>query len=272
MAGVHGRLDSRSEGIGEQVALGRLHADVVTFAGALDAIERLCAAGQGGFVVTPNVDHVCLAEDDPRLVDAYAAASLSLVDGMPLLWLSQAMGQPLPEKISGSDLARPLMARAAARGLSVFFLGAADGVGRRAADILVREHPALKVAGVLAPPLGFDADDDEDQRVVAAIRDARPDLVLVALGAPRQELWMHRHKDALAPAVLLGVGGTLDFIAGAVKRAPRWMSEAGLEWLYRLAQQPRRMAGRYLVRDRAFAGIALRALASSRRSRSPRQP
>jgi N-acetylglucosaminyldiphosphoundecaprenol N-acetyl-beta-D-mannosaminyltransferase len=174
------------------------------------------------------------------------------------------MKTPLPEKISGSDLVKPLMARAAEKGLSVFLLGAKDGVGKRAADVLVDENPGLRIVGVLSPPLGFEKDEGESAAVVHAIRSAGPAIVLVALGAPKQELWMHRHKDVLAPAVLLGVGGTLDFIAGEVKRAPRWMSDAGLEWAYRLAQEPRRMAGRYLVRDRAFAGIALKSLVAAR--------
>jgi N-acetylglucosaminyldiphosphoundecaprenol N-acetyl-beta-D-mannosaminyltransferase len=100
--------------------------------------------------------------------------------------------------------------------------------------------------------------------VIRAVRDASPSIVLAALGAPKQELWMHREHDVLAPAVLIGVGGTLDFLAGAVRRAPRWMSDNGLEWLYRLAQEPARMAGRYLVRDRAFAWIALRSLWAAR--------
>lgn len=249
----------------ESVRFGRIHAHRLTFDGAIDAIVELCARGQGGYVVTPNVDHVVLAEEDPALVQAYAHAALSLVDGKPLVWLSQAMGTPLPAKISGSDLARPLLARAAAEGLAVFFLGAKEGVGRRAADVLLEELPALQVVGVLAPPMGFETDEGKTADVVRQIREAKPALVLVALGAPKQELWMAKHQDVLAPAVLLGIGGTLDFIAGEVKRAPRWVSDAGLEWLYRLGQEPRRMAGRYLVRDRAFAGIALRAILSRRR-------
>ncbi len=249
----------------ERVPFGRIHAHAVTFDGAVSEIVELCRAGAGGIVVTPNVDHVVIAEHDDALVAAYDGAALSLADGKPLIWLSRAMGSPLPAKVSGSDLALPLCARAAREGLSVFLLGAKDGVGARAAEVLERACPGLVVAGVLSPPLGFDKDPAADAAVVRAVRDAKPALVLVALGAPRQELWMHAHKAELAPAVLLGVGGTLDFLAGEVKRAPSWMSDNGLEWLYRLAQQPRRMAGRYLVRDRAFAGIALRALRTSRR-------
>jgi N-acetylglucosaminyldiphosphoundecaprenol N-acetyl-beta-D-mannosaminyltransferase len=250
------------------VQLGRIHAHAVTFAGAVDEIAALCARGQGGYVVTPNVDHVVLAERDDALVAAYRDASLSLVDGKPLVWLSRAMGAPLPEKISGSDLVRPLVARAAADGLSLFLLGAKPGIGQRAADALLAEWPPLKIAGVLSPPLGFERDTAQNADVVRAIRDAKPALVLVALGAPKQELWMHAQRDALAPSVLLGVGGTLDFLAGAVKRAPRWMSDNGLEWAYRLLQEPSRMAGRYLVRDRAFIRIALRSLVDARRERS----
>lgn len=242
------------------IRFGRIHAHALTFDEALDRIVDLCRTGDGGYVVTPNVDHVVLAEEDAALVDAYARSAVSLVDGKPLVWLARAMGTPVPAKISGSDLARPLIARAAREGLPVFFLGAREGVGQKAADILVQENPGLKVAGVLSPPLGFEKDEGQNAEVVRAVRASASALVLVALGAPKQELWMARHKDVLAPAVLLGLGGTFDFIAGEVKRAPTWMSDAGLEWLYRLAQEPRRMANRYLVRDRAFAGIALRAL------------
>jgi N-acetylglucosaminyldiphosphoundecaprenol N-acetyl-beta-D-mannosaminyltransferase len=242
------------------VRFGRIHADVVTFAGALDEIVAACARGQGGYVVTPNVDHVVLAEQDDRLVDAYAHAALSLADGKPLVWLARAMNRPLPQKISGSDLVRPLCARAAQAGLSLFLLGAAPGIAAKAGDVLVRDYPGLRIAGVLSPPLGFEKDAGQDALVVDAIKKSGAALVLVALGAPKQELWMRAHKDTLAPAVLLGIGGTLDFLAGAVKRAPPWMSDHGFEWLYRLAQEPRRMAGRYLVRDRAFVGIAIRSL------------
>lgn len=242
------------------IRFGRIHAHPVSFDEALDRIVALCRAGDGGYVVTPNVDHVVLAEEDAALVDAYARSSLSLVDGKPLVWLAKALGTPVPAKISGSDLARPLIARASAEGLPVFFLGAREGVGQKAADILAAEFPGLKVAGVLSPPLGFEKDEGQNADVVRTVRESGAALVLVALGAPKQELWMARHKDVLAPAVMLGLGGTFDFIAGEVQRAPTWMSDAGFEWLYRLAQEPRRMAGRYLVRDRAFIGIALRAL------------
>lgn len=256
-----------------RVRFGRIHADDVTFREAIDEIVRIAKRGLGGYVVTPNVDHVVLSEHDERLVQAYEDAALSLVDGKPLLWLSRLMGTPLPQKISGSDLCEPLVARAAAEGLPVFFLGAAEGVGRRAADILKLRYPALKVAGVLSPPLHFEKDVVEDLKVTAMIQASGARIVLVALGAPKQELWMRKHRETLAPAVMLGIGGTLDFIAGRVKRAPKVVSELGFEWLWRLMQEPRRMAERYLVRDRAIFGIALRMLRMPVEQRTfPRAP
>jgi N-acetylglucosaminyldiphosphoundecaprenol N-acetyl-beta-D-mannosaminyltransferase len=249
----------------DRVPLGRIHVDAVSFDGAVDAIVELCRAGRGGTVLTPNVDHVCIAETDPALKTAYDAASLSLLDGKPLQWLAAAMGRPVPAKVSGSDLLRPLCARAAREGLSCFFLGGVDGVAQKAADILVAENPGLVVAGCHSPPFGFEKDADQDAAVIARVRAANPNLLFVALGAPKQELWMTKHREALAPAVSLGIGASLDFVAGIVKRAPAWMSNVGLEWAYRLGQEPRRMYQRYLVRDRAFVGIAWRTWKKHRR-------
>jgi N-acetylglucosaminyldiphosphoundecaprenol N-acetyl-beta-D-mannosaminyltransferase len=242
----------------ERVPFGRIHVDVVSFDGAVDAIIALCRAGRGGTVLTPNVDHVVMAETDDALKAAYDGAALSLADGKPLIWLAKSMGRPLPAKVSGSDLLRPLVARATKEGLSCFFFGGKEGIAQSAADLLAKENPGLKVAGCYSPPFGFEKDPQKDAEVVELVRKARPDIVFVALGAPKQELWMHKHQEALAPAVTLGIGASLDFIAGVVKRAPPWMSNMGLEWLYRLGQEPRRMFDRYIVRDSAFAGIALR--------------
>lgn len=249
--------NDRERSARKRVRFGRIFADELTFEEAVDEIVARARDGRGGFVVTPNVDHVVLAQEDSSLCEAYDRAALSLVDGMPLLWLSKLLGHPLPEKISGSDLVEPLMARAADEGLRVFLLGARDGVGKRAADRLLERHPSLCIAGIESPPLGFENDIAVRAGVLARVRNASPDLVLVALGCPKQERFMAACYEALAPAVLLGIGATLDFLAGEVRRAPAWMSRAGIEWLYRLAQEPRRMASRYLVRDRAIVPIAL---------------
>jgi N-acetylglucosaminyldiphosphoundecaprenol N-acetyl-beta-D-mannosaminyltransferase len=232
--------------------------DAVDLNGALDVIERLVRAGKGGTVFTPNVDHVVVAENNPRFRAAYRASDLSLVDGTPVLWASSVLGTRLPMKISGSDLVMPLLARAAERGFGVYFLGGDPGVAERARSVLERELPALKIVGIDSPRIDVDKIAPD---VIARIQAARPEIVLVALGAPKQEIFSHEQREALRPSVLVGVGASLDFIAGTRHRAPVWLSQVGLEWLYRLAQEPRRLAGRYLLRDPKFFWIVGRQLA-----------
>ncbi len=210
---------------------------------------------------TPNVDHVVMAEHDVRFRTAYQAAALSLVDGAPVLWASRLLRTPLPAKVSGSDLVMPLMQRAAERGYRVYFLGGAEGVADLARSKLEAALPELRIVGTDASRISVDADPGQVDAVVERIRNAQADLVLVALGAPKQELWSYSRTSALSPAVLIGVGASLDFVAGVQKRAPRWMSKVGMEWLYRLAQEPRRLAGRYLLRDPQFFWILARQLA-----------
>jgi N-acetylglucosaminyldiphosphoundecaprenol N-acetyl-beta-D-mannosaminyltransferase len=249
-----------------RLRIGQLHVDRVTLAGALDAIDALIAGRRGGVVVTPNVDHVVIAERHARFREAYAAADLSLADGKPIVWASHLLGASLPEKVSGSDLVLPLLDLAASRRWRVYLLGGAPGVAEAAAERLARER-GVAIAGTFAPqlaPVGGAQPDPAAQEAADAVRSARADLVLVAFGAPKQELWMHEHRRALAPAVLIGIGASLDFVIGRVRRAPRWMSDAGLEWLWRLAHEPRRLWRRYLVDDPQFLPILARTLRERR--------
>jgi len=251
-----------------RVRLGRIHADVVGFREAIDVVCSRAAAGRGGYVVTPNVDHVVLAEHDEKLVAAYEGALLSLVDGKPLLWWARAMGHPFPAKISGSDFTAPLVEEAAARGLPVFFLGAKEGVGSRAAAILKDRFPSLVVAGVVSPPLGFEKDKAQVDAIFDEVKRSGARILLVALGCPKQEHFMVDERARFTDVVALGIGGTFDFIAGNVRRAPRVLSELGLEWTWRLAQEPRRMAERYLVRDRAIVGVVAKSFTIPRAERA----
>lgn len=246
--------------------LGHALIDDLSLDEAVDAIANLVATRRGGFVVTPNVDHVVRLERDARLREAYAAASLSLADGMPVVWAARLCDQPIREKVSGSDLIRPLMARAAAGAWRVYLLGGAPGVAARAAEVLRREAPALDIVGVDSRFVALDATPSEREDLIAAIRAAQPDLVLVALGCPKQEILMHEIAAAVRPAVCLGIGAGLDFIAGTARRAPPWMSAAGLEWLHRLATEPRRLYRRYLVDDPRFLLVLWRELRQSSRS------
>jgi N-acetylglucosaminyldiphosphoundecaprenol N-acetyl-beta-D-mannosaminyltransferase len=250
----------------KRVRLGRIYADALTFSEALAAAAELVEAGKGGYIVTPNVDHVVQAEHSEQMRAAYDAASLSLVDGQPLIWLSRMMGEPFPEKISGSDFVPRLLQVAAHEGWSVFFLGGGEGVGARAAEVTKRDAPSLRIT-VHSPTFGFEKDPVESAEVLQMVRDAKPNLVVMALGCPKQELLMHRWKDELTPAVTIGAGATLDFIAGNVTRSPAWMSGAGIEWLYRLVREPRRLAHRYLVRDPEIIKVAWRMLRLPREAR-----
>jgi N-acetylglucosaminyldiphosphoundecaprenol N-acetyl-beta-D-mannosaminyltransferase len=159
------------------------------------------------------------------------------------------------------------MDRASNRGLRVYLLGGADGVAERAAERLKERFPALVVCGMSSPQV--DVDDSESVRAeqVARVKETHPDIVLVAFGAPKQEVWIQDAAPALRPCVLLGIGASLDFIAGVSRRAPTWMSEAGLEWLYRLAMEPRRLWRRYLLRDPKFVAILLRTARTRRHQR-----
>ncbi|MFP4173863.1 MAG: WecB/TagA/CpsF family glycosyltransferase [Candidatus Hydrogenedentota bacterium] len=227
--------------------------------------QELCAAiGERirqrtpGFVVTPNVDHICLFHRRADMRAAYREAFLALPDGIPLLWAARLLGRPLKEKLSGSDLVPSLSAWAAKEGHSVFCFGAAEGVAEKAAQKLQEQYPGLKVAGVYSPPLGFEGDPMENRRAIDAIRKARPDICFVALGCPKQELWLLEHYEDIGVPVSLGIGAGLDFVAGKVRRAPRCVQRIGLEWLWRLLQEPRRLWRRYLVEDALFFSLVWR--------------
>jgi N-acetylglucosaminyldiphosphoundecaprenol N-acetyl-beta-D-mannosaminyltransferase len=248
-----------------RVRFGELWVDSLTFAEALDEIEALVAAGRGGSVFTPNVDHVVKVDDNLSFREAYAAASLSLADGQPLVWTSRLLGAPLPAKISGSDLVLPLMERAAARGWAVYLLGGGEGVAEKTAQVL-RKRLGVNVVGCEGPRISLEPNPAEDGPLMERIRSANPELLLVALGAPKQELWLHRASPRIRPTVGIGVGAALDFVAGA-RRAPRWMSRAGLEWFFRLVQEPRRLGRRYLVNDPRFLLILYRTLRLPREQR-----
>lgn len=245
-----------------RLQLGKLHVDVMSFAEALGAIERLVDAGRGGSVFTPNVDHVVQVETNAALESAYARASLCFADGAPLVWASRALRPSLPERVAGADLVLPLLELAARRGWRVALLGAAPGVAERAATV-ARHRFGTEVALVTAPLVDVD-DGAQLTRIAAELNAARPHLALMALGAPKQELLIDRLQARICPTVSLGIGAGLDFVAGTMRRAPALVRRVGLEWAFRLAQEPRRMWRRYLVQDPAFIVILARALLRAR--------
>ena len=218
--------------------------DNVTCAGAIDLIEGMIASRRPHYLVTANVDFLVQAGNDVELRRILLDAHLVLCDGTPLVWASRFLGNALPERVAGADLAPSLMRVAAEKQYRVFFLGATPESAQEAVCNLQREHPALMIAGHYSPPFSALLEMDHEE-IKRRIRHARPDLLFVAFGCPKAEKWIAMHYRELGVPVVAGIGATIDFLAGRVKRAPHWMQRAGVEWLFRLAQEPRRLARRY---------------------------
>ncbi len=198
------------------------------------------------FVVTPNVDHAVLLQDHGGLKRAYERADLVLADGHPIVWASRFLGRGLPERVPGSDLVPMLFQSMTDKpSLRVFLLGAAPGVGLRAADRIHSRYPNVEVVGVYSPPIGFEKDARENETILQEIAAVQPDVLVIGLGAPKQECWIEQHCDRIQANVALCVGATIDFLAGEKKRAPVWMQRFGIEWLHRMLSEPNRMIKRY---------------------------
>ena len=232
----------------------------LTLADVLQAVDVRIAGREPGYICTPNVDHVVLYQTHTQFRDSYGSAFLILPDGVPIIWASHLLGKPLRRKISGSDLIYSLSEHAAREGHSVFFLGATEGVAEEAARVLTERYPGLKVAGCYSPPSDFENDPEENAKVIGLLREAAPDICYVALGTPKQCIWNWKNHKSSGVPVLIGVGGSFDFVTGKQKRAPRAMQRMGLEWLWRLCRDPRRLWRRYLVRDMRFVPLVWREL------------
>lgn len=219
--------------------------DNVTMKEAIEQIEILIKKKKNSYVVTPNLDHIIQLEKDKEFQNVYKNADLVLTDGKPLIWISKLLGTPIKEKISGSDLFPYICKLAANRGFSVFMLGAADGVAKKATDNLKVKYPDLRISGFYSPKFGFENDKDELENVIRVVKKSSPDILVVGLGAPKQEKFIYNFKDTLNVPLSLGLGATIDFEAGTVKRAPKWMQKIGLEWLFRITQDPKRLMKRY---------------------------
>lgn len=256
-----------------ELASVRLHA--ITERQCVAHVLAEIGAGRGGWIATANLDHVRRLQRPGDFRRAYEGATVVVADGMPLVWASRVQGTPLPERVAGSDLIHSLSAGAAGEGARVFLLGGDPGTAEAAAAELCARYPGLEVAGSRCPPIGFERDPAQLDQLREALRAARPDLVFVALGSPKQELLIERLRAELPAAWWIGVGISFSFVAGRVQRAPRWVQRIGLEWLHRLLQEPRRLARRYLLDGppflvRLFGGAAWRR-ARGRRDRRDRR-
>ena len=246
--------------------------DALTVSHALDRFFELAVAPRGPrgcrVAATVNVDFVvntyCATKSTPRnppLANVLRRAELVIADGMPLVWLSRLLGTPLPERVTGADMVPLIAERAAKEHVKLYFLGGAEKYTRMAADILTQRYPGLEIAGIDTPFVKLDAPDaaELDREICRKINESGASILLIGFGNPKQEIWVERNRANLNCGIAIGIGGTFNFIAGAVKRAPDWMRKSGTEWIFRIVQEPGRLWKRYGFGLLVFNSMALSA-------------
>ena len=216
---------------------------------AIQAIENMIASEKKSYIVAINVDVVMKIENDSYLKEITDHADMVLVDGKPLEWIAKWHKRPIKAKISGSDLVPILCKRAAEKGYSIFIIGGKEGIAEKAKHNLEKDLPEIRIIGTYAPPFGFEKDKKELSRINEMISDAHPDILIACFGCPKQEKWIYENYQKYDAKVSICAGATVDFLAGNVNRAPKWMSDHGLEWFYRFLQEPKRMFKRYFIDD-----------------------
>ena len=220
--------------------------------GMEEAVNKICQfvnEKKRSYVVAVNTDVIIKIENDEYLKMIADEADLTLVDGKPLIWISKCIKCPVKEKISGSDLVPKLCQAAVEKGYTIFIIGGKEGVADSAKSNLERDYRNIKIVGTCSPPFGFEKDKEEIGKINKKINEVKPDIVIACFGCPKQEKWVYENYRKYNATVTICAGATVDFLAGNVKRAPKWLSALGLEWFYRFLQEPKRMFKRYFVDD-----------------------
>lgn len=231
----------------------------------VDLVFESLDRGQGGWIVTANVDFLARAHRNREIRGLYLEAGIIVADGAPVVWAAHLLGVDLPERVAGADLVWSLAKRAAWLGRSLYLLGGDGNAAAEAAQVLASRWPALKIAGSSSPRVSSPVKASELEPIRDALIQAAPDIVYVALGSPKQEYLIRALQPCLSRTWMLGVGMSLGFVAQQVPRAPVWMQRAGLEWLHRLGREPRRLFSRYIIRDMPYAAAMLLRAASAPR-------
>jgi N-acetylglucosaminyldiphosphoundecaprenol N-acetyl-beta-D-mannosaminyltransferase len=240
---------SRAEVLGYEV-------DRVGLEETVERCRALIAGAESSHQVSLNAAKVVRARSDERLAEILRNAQLLNADGQSIVWAARLLGDPLPERVPGIDLMFRLLDVAERDDLGVFFLGGRPEILERAIENVRNSYPRLRIGGYHHGYFNDSASAD----VCAAVSRAEVAILFIAMSSPRKEYWAHEHRDSLGVRLVMGVGGAVDILAGATARAPRWMQHAGLEWLFRLVQEPRRLGPRYFVTNLHFLGLMLRAL------------
>jgi N-acetylglucosaminyldiphosphoundecaprenol N-acetyl-beta-D-mannosaminyltransferase len=239
---------SLPERLKDRIRLGNVSLHSLSFGESVSKIEEYIAGGSPHQIVTVNLDFLWIAQSDEEYRELINTADLAIADGVPLLWISRLAGAPLPERVNGTDLLFKLAIQSQSRGYRLFLLGDEEGVAAEAATVLRRLFPDMVPASTYSPPMG-EWNEEVEERIIEAVREAKPDVLFVGLGAPRQDKWIRKNLERLRVPVCVGVGGSIGLVAGRTERAPHWWRKNGLEWLHRLYKEPRRLSRRYLLHD-----------------------
>lgn len=222
----------------------------------ISSIEDMISQKKKSYIVAINVDVVVKMEKDSYLNKITNDADMVLVDGKPLVWISKLHKRPVKAKVSGSDLVPELCITAAKKGYSMFIIGGQEGVAEMAKKKLEEQLPSINIVGTYAPPFGFEKNSEELDKINKMISDKKPDLLIACFGCPKQEKWIYENYQKYDATVSICAGATVDFLAGNVARAPKWMSNCGLEWFYRFLKEPKRMFKRYFIDDMKIFALA----------------
>lgn len=221
----------------------------VTMNESIEYIEKFIQSKKKSYVVPINVDIIVKMESDKYLKKIIDEANLSVVDGTPLMWISKIFKKPFKEKISGSDLVPLLCKVSSEKGYKIFIIGGKDGIAEKAKSNLELQYEGIKVVGTYSPPFGFEKNDSELLKINNIISEAKPDILITCFGCPKQEKFIYENINKYDAIVSICAGATVDFLAGNVKRAPKWISNIGMEWFYRFTKEPKRLFKRYFIDD-----------------------
>ncbi|WP_337884194.1 WecB/TagA/CpsF family glycosyltransferase [Fischerella thermalis] len=221
-------------------------------------VEHVLVGKEPKYVVTPNAQHIVLLQNNARFREYYRQAFLVVPDGVSLLWAAKFLQSSLKGRVNGTDLFEKLCAIAAQKQLKIFLLGGRPGASVKAKEVLEKRHPNLQIVGTYCPPYGFESQLEELAIINSKIREAKPDILFVGLGSPKQEYWIYDNYKTLNVPISIGIGVSFELVSSMVKRAPLWMQKSGLEWFFRLLVEPQRLWKRYIIGNPLFVWLVLK--------------
>jgi len=226
--------------------------------------ETVIQKGEKAQVCITPVNSILAARAAARVQEIYQHADYVLCDGVPVKWASNFLGDPIKERITGLDVLPRIFPFAASRNFTIFLLGASPGVAETLKTVMEAKHPGVKIVGTFVPPFRAVFSDEENKEMIDSINAVKPDILLVSLTAPKQDIWIAENLEKLDTHVAIGIGGAFEVAAGMIKRAPLWMQKSGLEWFYRFLQEPKRMFRRYFVEAPVFIPLIIQQKLSKR--------